>query len=120
GPFPVALDLHGGAWTGKDRYANEPMARGVAASGVLVASVDLTLGEEAPYPASVQDAHYAVRWLKARAAQWSGDGATLGLIGSSTGGHIAELVMMRPNDARYAAHPLPEAPGIDASVRYVA
>ena len=25
GPFPVVLDLHGGAWNDKDRFANEPM-----------------------------------------------------------------------------------------------
>src|SRR5437868_2984607 len=59
GPFPIVLDLHGGAWSGKDRYANEPMSRAVAESGVLVAAIDMTLAAEAPYPASVQDAHYA-------------------------------------------------------------
>jgi acetyl esterase/lipase len=36
GPFPVVLDLHGGAWNNKDRSANEPMDRAIAASGVLV------------------------------------------------------------------------------------
>ena len=25
GPFPTLLDLHGGAWNNKDRFANEPM-----------------------------------------------------------------------------------------------
>ena len=120
GPFPMVLDLHGGAWNGKDRYANEPMSRAVAESGVVVVAIDMTLAAEAPYPASVQDAHYAVRWMKARAPEWKGDPATLGLIGSSTGGHIAELVMMRPRDERYAVHPLPEAPMLDASVLYVA
>src|SRR5436190_505161 len=33
GPFPIVLDLHGGAWSGKDRYANEPMSRAAAAGG---------------------------------------------------------------------------------------
>src|SRR5882672_65749 len=120
GPFPMALDLHGGAWSGKDRYANEPMSRAVAESGVVVAAIDMTLAADAPYPASVQDAHYAVRWLKWQAAAFNGDPGTVGMIGSSTGGHIAELVAMRPRDARYAAIPLPEAPGLDASVVYVA
>src|SRR5207248_10685952 len=50
GPFPTLLDLHGGAWNNKDRFANEPMDRAVAASGVLVVAVDLTLAPEAPYP----------------------------------------------------------------------
>ena len=120
GPFPMVLDLHGGAWSGKDRYANEPMSRAVAESGVVVAAIDMTLAAESPHPASVQDAHYAVRWLKWKAAGWNGDPATLGIIGSSTGGHIAELVAMRPKDERYAVYPLPEAPMVDASVAYVA
>jgi acetyl esterase/lipase len=120
GPFPVLLDLHGGAWNDKDRFANEPMARAVAASGVLVASIDMTLAGEAPYPASVQDANYGVRWLKWKAPGWKGEPATLGVLGSSTGGHLGQLLGMRPRDARYGAIALAEAPGIDATVRYVA
>jgi acetyl esterase len=120
GPFPVLLDLHGGAWNNKDRFANEPMDRAVAASGVLVVAIDLTLAPEAPYPASVQDANYGVRWLKAKAAGWNGDAASLGVLGSSTGGHIAELLAMRPRDARYNAIPLAEAPRLEATIAYVA
>src|ERR1044071_7563342 len=36
GPFPTILDLHGGAWNAKDRFAEEPIDRALAASGVLV------------------------------------------------------------------------------------
>src|SRR4030095_10270164 len=43
GPFPVVLDLHGGAWNNKDRTANEPMDRAIAASGVVVGGVETTL-----------------------------------------------------------------------------
>lgn len=120
GPFPVLLDLHGGAWNNKDRTANEPMARAVAASGVLVVSTDMTLAAEAPYPACVQDAHYAVRWLKMKAPSWNGDPSTLGVLGSSSGGHVGQLIAMKPRDAKYAAIPLAEAPQIDASIRYLA
>src|SRR5262245_14416046 len=61
GPFPTLLDLHGGAWNAKDRKAEEPMDRAIAASGVLVVAIDMTLAPEAPYPACVQDANFAVR-----------------------------------------------------------
>src|SRR5262245_50354231 len=81
GPFPTLLDLHGGAWNNKDRFANEPMDRAVAASGVLVVAIDLTLAREAPYPAAVQDASYGVRWLKSRAAAWNGDVSMIGVLG---------------------------------------
>jgi len=120
GPFPVLLDLHGGAWNRKDRKAEEPMDRSIAESGVLVVAIDMTIAKEAPYPACVQDAHYGVRWLKSKAGQWKGDPATLGVFGSSSGGHVAELIGMRPRDPRYAVYPLKEAPHLDASLLYVA
>jgi acetyl esterase len=120
GPFPTLLDLHGGAWNNKDRFANEPMDRAIAQSGVLVVAVDLTLAPEAPYPASVQDGNFAVRWLKSKAAEWNGEAAILGVLGSSSGGHVAELLGLRPRDPRYNAIALPSAPQVDATVAYIA
>ena len=120
GPFPTVLDLHGGGWNRKDRLAEEPMDRALAASGLLVVAVDLTLGGEAPYPACVQDANYAARWLKVNAARWNGDVSKLGIYGSSSGGHVAELLSMRPHDPRYTAVPLADAAGVDATVSWVA
>ena len=120
GPFPTVLDLHGGAWNAKDRTAEAPMDRALAESGLLVVAIDMTNAPEAPYPTSVQDANYGVRWLKWKAASWSGDASKVGIYGSSSGGHVAELLAMRPNDKRYNAIPLPEAPKIDATVAYIA
>jgi acetyl esterase len=120
GPFPTVLDLHGGAWNGKDRHAEEPMDRALAASGVLVVAIDMTLAPEAPYPACVQDANYGVRWLKWKARTWNGDPSKIGIYGSSSGGHVAELLGMRPRDPRYNAIPLDEAPSLDATVAYIA
>ena len=120
GPFPAMLDLHGGAWNNKNRTAEEPMDRALAASGLLVVAIDMTLAPEAPYPACVQDANYGVRWLKANAATWNGDASKLGLYGSSSGGHVAELLGMRPSDARYNAIPIASAAKVDATVAWVA
>jgi len=120
GPFPVLLDLHGGAWASKDRTANVDMAEAMARSGILTVAVDLRLSGEAPYPASVQDANYAIRWLKMKAPGWKGDPSTTGVLGSSTGGHLALLLGMRPQDPRYNALPLEGHPEIDARIRYVA
>ena len=96
------------------------MDRALAASGVLVVAIDLRLSDEAPYPASVQDANYGVRWLKSRAKEWNGDASKVGVYGSSSGGHVAQLLALRPRDPRYTAIPLPSAPGVDATLAYMA
>jgi len=116
----VILDLHGGAWNAKNRFAEEPMDRALASSGLLVVAIDMTLAPEAPYPACVQDANYAVRWLKANATTWNGDAARLGIYASSSGGHVAELLAMRPGDPRYNSIPLAATPDVDATVAFVA
>jgi acetyl esterase/lipase len=120
GPFPTMIDLHGGAWNRKDRLAEQPMDRAIAESGVLVVAIDMTVAPEAPYPACIQDANFAVRWLKVNAANWNGDASKVGVYGSSTGGHIAELLAMRPKDPRYNAIPLAGGANVDATIAYAA
>ena len=44
----------------------------------------------------------------------------IGIYGSSSGGHVGELLAMRPRDPRYNAIPLPGSPAVDATVGYVA
>jgi acetyl esterase/lipase len=61
-----------------------------------------------------------VRWLKSKAADWNSDSSKIGVYGSSSGGHVAQLLAMRPRDARYSAIPLSAAPALDATVAYVA
>lgn len=119
GPFPVVLDLHGGAWNNKDRLAEAPMDQAIAASGVLVVAIDLTRASESPYPTAIQDASYGIRWVKSRAREWGGDPTTLGLYGSSSGGHIAELLGMMPNDPLYNAEAEKEFKNLNTVVRYI-
>jgi acetyl esterase len=118
GPFPVLLDLHGGAWYRKDRTANEPMDRAIAASGMLVVAIDMTLAGEAPYPASVNDARHAVRWLKATAPEWNGNATQLGVLGSSSGGHVAQLIAMRPDADGALAYVATRSPISDPYARW--
>jgi acetyl esterase len=119
GPFPALLDVHGGAWNDQDRTANAPVDERLAASGILVVAIDVRLAKEAPYPASVADANYGIRWLKSQARGWNGTPETVGALGSSSGGHVLELCAMRPHDARYSLYPLPEAPHLDATLAYL-
>ena len=92
----------------------------MAANGIVSISLDFRSGSEAPYPASVQDINYAVRWAKLNARMLKTRPDLVGLSGQSSGGHLAMLVAMRPHDPRYTAIPLPAgSPAQDASVRCV-
>src|SRR6202022_1080004 len=64
GPFPAALQVHGGAWVNKDRTDNDYIAKALAESGIIVASIDFRMPPEAGYPASLADINLATRWLK--------------------------------------------------------
>ncbi len=65
------LQVHGGAWVNKDRTDNDFIAKALAESGILVASIDFRMPPEARYPASLADINLGIRWLKARArALW--------------------------------------------------
>lgn len=118
GPFPALLDIHGGAWNNGDRTNNPAIAEGLAASGVVVASLDFRCGGEDPYPSSLADINYATRWLKMHAADFHADAATVGGLGVSSGGHLILLSAMRPFDPCYAALPLAGAAGLDATLSY--
>jgi acetyl esterase/lipase len=120
GPFPMMVELHGGAWCRSDRLADTVIHEPLARSGVIVAALDFRQPPAAPYPASFQDIHYGIRWLKARAAELGGRPDMVGSMGNSSGGHQAMLLGMRPFDSRYAALPQPSgAPKVDATVRCV-
>lgn len=118
GPFPALLEIHGGAWNNGDRKNNPALAEGLAASGVVVASIDFRMGGQHPYPSSLADINYATRWLKVHAPDFKADPATVGGLGVSSGGHLIMLSAMRPRDPRYAALALAGTAGIDATLAY--
>ena len=120
GPFPALVECHGGAWCLSDRTTERLRHEAMARSGIVSIALDFRSGNEDPYPASVADINYAVRWAKANAKTLKTRPELIGLSGQSSGGHLAMLVAMRPHDPRYAAIPLPAGAGTqDASVRCV-
>jgi len=120
GPFPLIVDLHGGAWNLGDRLMDTAINTPLAQSGVVVAALDFRMPPVASYPASLADINYAIRWLKTQATTWGSRPDWVGVLGSSSGAHQAMLAAMRPHDPRYAALPLPtHAPAVDARVRCV-
>ena len=119
GPFPLVIDLHGGAWCKKDRTSDAGTDEPLAKSGVVVAALDFRMPPDAQYPASLIDINYAIRWFKAHAKQLSTRPDMIGILGVSSGGHQAMLTAMRPADSRYASLPLESDTAVDASVRCV-
>ncbi|MCI0793949.1 MAG: alpha/beta hydrolase [Chloroflexi bacterium] len=105
GPFPIMLELHGGAWVRGSRENGDAANEALAKTGVIVAALDFRT--EAPYPASLADIHYGIRWAKTQAAAWNGNPDRIGAMGTSSGAHQAMLLGMRPDDPRYAALPSP-------------
>ena len=120
GPFPLVVDLHGGAWGKGSLEECKGRDEVLARAGLLVAALDFRDGTDG-YPTALVDINYAIRWLKARAAQLQTRADLVGICGQSSGGHLAMLAAMRPHDPRYTAIALPAgSPAVDATVRCVA
>jgi acetyl esterase len=118
GPFPAVVGVHGGAWTSGDRTNNATIDQALAAAGTVVMALDFRIAPRWPYPASVADVNFGVRWLKAHAAQFATRPDWVGAVGSSSGGQQMLLNALRPRDPRYAAATAPDLGDVDAEIAY--
>ena len=71
-PFPVLLDVHGGASSNGSYLNNEDMDRALAASGILIAAIDFRQVPDPVSPVQVADVKYGTRGPKARTADLGG------------------------------------------------
>jgi acetyl esterase/lipase len=117
--FPAIVEVHGGAWTGGDRFNNVVMHNAIAAAGTAVLAIEFRLAPAAPYPAGIADVNLGIRWLKANIARLGGDPAKIGGLGTSSGGHQLLLNVLRPHDPRYTALKLSDSADVDAGLDYV-
>lgn len=100
GPVPVVLFLHGGGWVVGDLDSYDGDARRHAVgSGALVVSVEYRLAPEHPYPAAVEDAWAATRWVAEHGADLGADPGRLAVAGDSAGGNLAAAVTLLARDA---------------------
>lgn len=113
GPKPLVMYIHGGGWnSGHTRHSGalanfpETLAK-FAAEGFVVASLEYRLTGEAPFPAQLQDARAAIRFLKTNAAKYGIDPARVGVWGGSAGGHLAALAAMSCGQAQFDPKPQP-------------
>jgi acetyl esterase len=120
GPFPAMICVHGGAWVSGDRTATQGFADMISACGIVVIAIDFRMAPRDPYPSSLIDINYAIRWVKQHAAEFSVDPKLVGGLGVSSGGHLILLSALRPFDTRYASAAVEGAtPDIDARLAFV-
>lgn len=98
-PLPVVLWLHAGGWREGGRGFC-PIAN-LAKEGFAVASVSYRLSGQAKFPAQIEDAKAAVRWLRAHALDYNLDPARIGACGESAGGHLAAMLGVTGDDPAF-------------------
>jgi acetyl esterase len=93
---PLVLHLHGGGWALGDRDSYERVCRAYcAAAGAILVDVDYRRAPEHRYPAALDDAEAALRWVIDNAASLGGDVRRLVVTGDSAGGNLAAALCQR-------------------------
>src|SRR5882757_7803631 len=99
GLAPCLVFFHGGGWVIGDLDSHDVVCRKLADEGeLIVISVDYRLAPEHKFPAAVDDAIEAVKWIAANAKQFGIDASRLMVGGDSAGGNLAAVVAISARD----------------------
>jgi acetyl esterase len=91
--------FHGGGWVIGDLDSHDVVCRKLADEGqLIVISVDYRLAPEHKFPAAVDDAIAATKWVAANAKQFGVDASRLMVGGDSAGGNLAAVVAISARD----------------------
>jgi acetyl esterase len=90
--LPGVVYFHGGGWTCGDLDTHDSVCRGIAVHGrCSVVAVDYRMGPEHKFPAAVEDALAAVKWVAENARSLAVDASRLAVAGESAGGNLAAV-----------------------------
>ncbi len=93
-PRPAIVFLHGGSWMFGDPSQFHYHAGYLASRyGFFAMSVDYRLSGEAQFPAALQDAKCAVRWVRSKAEEYNIDPERIVIAGGSAGGHLSSMML---------------------------
>jgi acetyl esterase/lipase len=92
GPWPVLIYYPGGGWSVQTETSISALFTNLTASGYAVVSASYVSSSFAKWPAQIQDAKAAVRWVRANAASYGFDATRIAVSGGSSGGHMANYV----------------------------
>jgi acetyl esterase len=99
GPLPCLLFLHGGGWTIGNLDTHDAMCRQIARRGeLMLVAVDYRLAPEHPFPAALDDAACALRWVQAHASGLGICPQAIGVAGDSAGGNLAAALALMARD----------------------
>jgi len=88
--LPGLIYFHGGGLVAGSLETHDGIGRALCRScGVRVLSVDYRLAPEHRFPAAVEDANAALRYISGHAAEFGIDAARLGICGDSAGATLA-------------------------------
>ena len=97
--------VHGGAWTMNDRLRPHVVSTAFARRGMTVFSLDFRDGRNGKHPCAVQDIAAGIRYVRANAARFEVDPERVGLIGSSSGGHLVLVTGIQPDISEHRGTP---------------
>jgi acetyl esterase/lipase len=89
---PVIVFFYGGSWSSGERGGYGFVGRALAARGFVTVIPDYRLVPQVTYPGFVEDGAAAVRWARANAVRYGGDGDRIVLAGHSAGAYIAAML----------------------------
>ncbi len=97
GPYPAVIAIHGGGFTSGERASFDGLISRLAQHGFVAASIDYRMAPGSQFPAAVQDAKGAVKFLRANAAKYAVDPDHIAVLGDSAGATLALLVGLAPS-----------------------
>ncbi|MDE2329837.1 MAG: alpha/beta hydrolase [Bradyrhizobium sp.] len=99
GLAPCLVFFHGGGWMIGDLDTHDVVCRKLAHEGeLIVISVDYRRAPEHKFPAAVEDAIVATKWIARNAGQLGIDASRLAVGGDSAGGNLAAVVSLAARD----------------------
>lgn len=96
GPFPVVLQIHGGAFVGGFNAMDEPIDRQIChGAGAIVISPNYHLAPDYKWPYALEELYALLRYFKAHAAEYDMDFSRLAVGGASAGAWYAAALCVK-------------------------
>jgi acetyl esterase/lipase len=96
GSLPVLVFFHGGRWTNGSKDDYPFVGEALSSRGFLTVVPGYRRYPEVKFPAFLEDAARAVRWVHEHAAEYGGDPTKVFVMGHSSGAHMAALLALDP------------------------